>query len=410
MARNRFFAAAPELSVPAGKTTGVTRRIGTAERRARLVTRQHLATRAGSVEEVAERLVVLHATDPATVHLSAAVRLREPETAERALYEDRSLVRMLGMRRTMFVVPAALAPVVQAACADEIARKQRKLLIQHLATAELDEELDSWLAEVEEGAYAALAARGAAHAQQIADGEPRLRTEIVMAQGKPYEARGYITNRVLFLLAAQGRIVRGRPRGSWLSTQYSWATADSWLPGGIPAIPPEAARVELARRWLRAFGPAPVEDLKWWTGWTAGQVKKALAELGPAEVDLDGTPGVVLPDDLDPVPEPEPTAAFLPALDPTPMGWVRRDWYLGEHQAPLFDRTGNIGPTVWWGGRIVGGWAQRPSGEVVHRTLEDVGTDGATAIERAAGQVRDWLGDIRVTPKFRTPLEKELAS
>ncbi|TVT18359.1 DNA glycosylase AlkZ-like family protein, partial [Amycolatopsis acidiphila] len=214
----------------------MTRRVGVAERRARLMTRQLLSAPASTVEEVADALVALHATDPATVHLSAAVRLREPETVERALYLDRTLLRMLGMRRTMFVVPVALAPVVQAACADEIARKQRKLLIQHLATAELDEELGSWLAEVEEGAYRALAARGGAHAQQIADSEPRLRTEIVMAQGKPYEARGYITNRVLFLLAAQGRIVRGRPRGSWLSTQYSWATADSWLPGGIPAL------------------------------------------------------------------------------------------------------------------------------------------------------------------------------
>ncbi|TVT19005.1 DNA glycosylase AlkZ-like family protein, partial [Amycolatopsis acidiphila] len=160
----------------------------------------------------------------------------------------------------------------------------------------------------------------------------------------------------------------------------------------------------------RAFGPAPVEDLKWWTGWTAAQVKKALAELGTAEVDLDGTPGVILPDDLDPVPEPEPAAALLPALDPTPMGWVRREWYLGAHQAPLFDRTGNIGPTVWWGGRIVGGWAQRESGEIVHRVLEDVGADALAAIEGAADRLRDWLGAVRVTPKFRTPLEKELAS
>lgn len=388
----------------------MTTRIGVAQRRARLVRRHLLDTPANTAEEVADALVALHATDPATVHLSTAIRLREPETAERALYDDRSLLRMLGMRRTMFVVPAALAPVVQAACADEIARKQRKLLVQHLGTAELDADPGSWLAEVEAGAYAALAARGSAHAGQIADGEPRLRTEIVMARGKPYEARGYITNRVLFLLAAQGRIVRGRPRGSWLSTQYSWATAESWLPGGIPAVPPETARVELARRWLRAFGPAPVEDLKWWTGWTAGQVKKALAEIAPAEVDLDGTPGVALPDDLARVPEAEPVAALLPTLDPTPMGWVRRDWYLGAHQAALFDRTGNVGPTVWWDGRVVGGWAQRASGEIVHRLLEDVGAGGRAAVERAADRLREWLGAVRVTPKFRTPLEKELAS
>jgi Winged helix DNA-binding domain len=388
----------------------VTRHIGAGERRARVMVRHHLATPAATPEKVAESLVALHATDPATVHLSVAVRLHRPGTAERALYEDRTLLRMLGMRRTMFVVPAGLAAAVQAACTDEIACRQRKLLIHHLGTAGLDEDLDTWLAEVEEGTYAALEARGAAFAQQLAEDEPRLRTEIVLAEGKPYQARGYITNRVLSLLAAQGRIVRGRPRGSWVSTQYAWATVPSWLGGGPAACPPEAARVELARRWLRAFGPAPIDDLKWWTGWTAGQVKKALAGVGPVEVDLDGTPGVILADDVDPVPEPEPVAALLPALDPTPMGWARREWYLGEHRSALFDRTGNIGPSVWWGGRIVGGWAHRPDGEIVYRILQDVGRDAEAAIEAERTRLQGWLGDLRVTPKFRTPLEKQLAT
>lgn len=365
---------------------------------------------AGSVEEVADSLVALHATDPATVHLSAAARLAEPATVERALYEDRTVLRMLGMRRTMFVVPVALAPVVQAACSDDIAKQQRKLLLKHLETADLDVDLDAWLADVEEGTLAALKAAGSAQAAQIADGEPRLRTKIVVAQGKPYEATGYITNRVLLLLAARGLIVRGRPRGTWLSTQYEWATAESWLDGGIAAIPANEARAELARRWLRAFGPAPLADLKWWTGWTAGQVKKALAVVGPVEVDVDGVAGIVLADDLEPVPEPEPTARLLPALDPTPMGWVERDWYLGTHQQPLFDRTGNIGPTVWWDGRIVGGWIQRADGEIAYRTLEDVGADAEAAIGAEAARLQQWLGPVRAVPKFRTPLERELAS
>ncbi|GAA3841102.1 winged helix DNA-binding domain-containing protein [Amycolatopsis tucumanensis] len=385
-------------------------KLGNDQRRARLVTRHHLHAPAGDPVAVAESLVALHATDPATVHLSVLAR-SEAGTAdvERALYDDRSLVRMLGMRRTMFVVPAALVPVVQAACADDIAVKQRKLLLQHLATAELDGDLSEWLAEVEEGAYAALKAREPAFAQQIADGEPRLRTEIVMAAGKPYEARGYITNRVLFLLAASGRIVRGRPRGTWLSTQYAWSTTETWLPGLEP-VDAGTARVELARRWLRAFGPAPVADLKWWTGWTAGQVKKALTAIGPAEVDLEGGPGIALPGDDEPVPEPEPVAALLPALDPTPMGWQERGWFLGEHQPLLFDRTGNIGPTVWWEGRVVGGWGQRPDGEIAIRLLEDVGADGTAAVEAAAERLHGRLGGVAVIPKFRTPVERDLSS
>lgn len=388
----------------------MTPRIDAAGRRARLVTRHHLATPAESVAQVAESLVALHATDPATVHLSVGMRLAEPGTIERALYEERSLLRMLGMRRTMFVVPAALAPVVQAACADDIARRERARLVQHLGTAGLDTEPSAWLAEVEEGAYVALRALGAAHAEKIAAAEPRLRTRIVLAEGKPYQAKPFITNRVLFLLAASGRIVRGRPRGSWLSTQYAWTAAEHWLDGEIPALSPDAARAELARRWLRAFGPATVEDLRWWTGWAAGQVRKALAAVGPVEVDLDGTPGIALAEDLGPVAEPEPRAALLPALDATPMGWKHRDWYLGEHRGALFDDTGNIGPTVWWGGRIVGGWAQRPGGEVVHRLLQDVGPAAEAAITAETARVQDWLAGLRVTPKFRTPLEKELAS
>jgi hypothetical protein len=92
------------------------------------------------------------------------------------------------------------------------------------------------------------------------------------------------------------------------------------------------------------------------------------------------------------------------------MGWQARDWFLGPHRAPLFDRTGNIGPTVWWEGRVVGGWAQRPSGEIVVRLLEDIGADGEAAVSGQAAALEAWLGANRVTPRFRTPLERELSA
>ncbi|PXY19147.1 winged helix DNA-binding domain-containing protein [Prauserella muralis] len=382
-----------------------------AERRARLAVRHRLAGKAGTPEEVAHSLVALHATDPATVHLATAARMTAPDVGavEHALYDERTLVRMLGMRRTMFVVPAEAAPLVQAGCAADIERKQRRLLLQHLEQTGIGD-LESWLRDVEDGTLRALRARGSASAQQLAADEPRLRTEIVLAEGKPYESRGYITNRVLFLLAAGGHIVRGRPRGTWLSTQYDWSPVERWLPGGLAELDAGAARAELARRWLRAYGPGQVSDLRWWTGWTAAQTSKALAEIGPDEVDLDGIPGIVLPGDTEPVAAPEPWVALLPALDPTAMGWAERTWIVGEHRPALFDRSGNIGPTVWSDGRIVGGWAQRDGGEVVVRLLEDPGTEAAAAIEAEAARLTGWLDGVRVVPRFRTPLEKELSS
>jgi hypothetical protein len=172
----------------------------------------------------------------------------------------------------------------------------------------------------------------------------------------------------------------------------------------------ELARAELARRWLRAFGPATVADLRWWSGLTMGQVRTALGALEVAEVDLDGSAGIVLADDVEPTPEPPPWVALLPSLDPTTMGWQQRSWYLGDHVEALFDRNGNAGPTVWCDGRVVGGWAQRTDGEVVHRVLEDVGSAAEQAVAAEADRLQRWLGDVRISPRFPTPLQRELVA
>ncbi|GAA4680141.1 winged helix DNA-binding domain-containing protein [Phytohabitans rumicis] len=387
-------------------------RIDNAQRRARLAVRHHLApaARAATPAAATEGVVALHSTDPASVFLSVWARTAPAtvEAIERALYEDRSLIRMLGMRRTIFVVPTELAPVIQASTTDAIAAVQRRTYTQIIVKAGVGD--GGWLKEVEEGTARVLAARGEATGAELSADEPRLRTQVLMAEGKNYERRANITTWVLFLLAAEGRIVRGRPRGTWVSSQYRWSPVESWLPGGMASVEADVARAELVRRWLGAFGPGTPAEIKWWTGWTVGHVKQALAAIKPVEVETESGTGLVLPDDVAPISPVDPWVAFLPALDPTPMGWSDRSWYLGPHGQVLFDRSGNVGPTVWSDGRIVGGWAQRPDGEVVYRLLEDVGADTAAAVDATAGRLTEWIGPVRVTPRFRTPLERELVS
>ena len=389
-------------------------RIDTAQRRARLVRRHRLApaARAKDPVVVADDLVALHGTDPATVYLSLWARLREPEFAaiDRALYDDRRLVRMLGMRRTVFVVPTGLAPVIQAACTRVIAAQQRKLLVGYLTQAGIDGDVATWLQDVEAGAARALAKRGSAYGAELAGDEPRLGTKLTLAAGKKYEATINLTSRVLLLLGADARIVRGRPRGSWISGQFLWHPVEAWFPGGLEELTVEAAQAELARRWLRSFGPGAAADLRWWAGWTAREVNRALAAVGAVEVELESGPGFVLPGDLEPEAEAGPAVALLPALDPTTMGWIGRDWYLGAQAPALFDRTGNAGPTLWWDGRVVGAWAQRPDGEVAVRFLEDVGREAERQAAAEAERLRSWIGDARITPRarLRSPLEAEL--
>jgi hypothetical protein len=380
-----------------------------AERRARLAVRHHLAPagKAVTVAGAAADIIGLHGTDPASVYLAAWARTGADQAAvEHALYTERALVRMLGMRRTVFVVPADLVPVIQAACTDQIAERMRRDLARQVQDSGIAADGANWLKEAGEATVRALEARGTATGAELAQDEPRLRAKIVYAADKSYGGPVNVTTRLLTLLSAEGLIVRGRPRGGWTSSQFTWLAA------GDQARPPAAAaRAELARRWLHAFGPAPRADLQWWTGWTAGQVRQALGELEVTEVDLGGVTGVMLAaDENEPVPA-EPWAALLPALDPTAMGWRDRAWYLGEHAPALFDRSGNIGPTAWWDGRIVGGWAQRKEGGIAVRLLEDTGAEASAAIAAEAQRLGEWIGQdprIRITPRFRTPLEREL--
>ncbi|MET8409803.1 winged helix DNA-binding domain-containing protein [Streptomyces sp. NPDC005195] len=392
------------------------RHIGVAERRDRLALRHRLAgpRRAAGPEEVAESLVALHGTDPATVYLAVGARLadagRTVAELDRALYGDRTLVRMHGMRHTVFVFPTELAAVVHASTGLAIAAKARAGLIKDIATGSDGRLTGEWLAEVEASALAALARRGQATVNELTSDEPRLREQFIYGAGRGYESAQTVSSRLMRVLGVEGRVVRGRPLGSWTSTQFRWAVAPPH-----PGLPAGDAQRELLRRWLTACGPASEADLKWWTGWKVTDVRRALGAIGAEAVSLDGgMTGYVMAGDAGPVGEPgAPWAALLPGLDPTAMGWQERDWYLAPSLRPaLFDGSGNVGPTVWWDGRVVGGWAQRGDGEVVWRVLdpEGVGREGIAAIEAEAGRLRGWLGSARVTPRFRTPLERELTT
>lgn len=383
------------------------RTITDGERRARLARRHCLATEtvADEVVDAADAVIGYHSSDPASVFLAAHARTAgaRVEDVEAALYESRSLVRVLGMRRTMFVVPAGTVPLLQHGCAAPRAAAERRRLVGMIENAGLADNGTDFLAGVELSTLAALDARGEAVAAELKEDVPELGLRIGFGEGKKWGGEFGLSTRVLFLLATQGRIVRRRPRGSWTSSQYRWAPLR-----GVRDVDAAEARAGLTRLWLRAFGPGAFDDLEWWSGWTVAQTRTALASVGAVEVEISSGKGFVLADDLDVDSSVEPWAALLPALDSTVMGWKERDWYLGGHRADLFDRNGNAGPTVWWNGRIVGGWGQSRHGEIVHRLLEDVGRDAEAAIEARCEALADFVGDTKITPRFRTPVERKL--
>jgi len=388
------------------------RKIEVAERRARLARRHRLAPefRASDVVEAARSMVCLHATDPATVFLSAWARVEGMEVAdlERALYADRTLVKHLAMRRTLFVFPRETLAAAQAAVSNRVADVERRRLVRNVEDAGLQSDGERWLAEAGEQVMKLLADGRLATSSELRNELPSLEGSIVYGEGKSWGGRMAVGPRVLTTLSAAGRVVRATNDGGWTTSRPRWAATALWLGEEIDTCSETDGTAGIVERWLRAFGPGTVADIKWWLGSPVTAVRRALADLDAVEVDLDRATGYVLPDDLDVAEPVEAWAALLPPLDPTTMGWAERDWYLGQYKEHLFDTSGNAGPTAWWEGRIVGGWRQTDAGEVVLQLLEDVGSEGRRALDKEAARLTDWLDGTRAVPRFPSPLSRVL--
>jgi hypothetical protein len=390
--------------------------VSDAERRRRLAVRHALvpSRRANTVTEAIEAVVALHSSDPTSVFLSAAARMRSPtpRTIETALYEDRVAFRHHAMRRTIWVMTPPVAQAAHAGFARKIALAERR------RTTILFGEDEAWVADgIDRVVEAVRSADGPIGARAVGAAVPDLAEPRVVNAGKPYEGTMAPHTRLLLCAAFEGRIARGRPAGTWIGSQYMWLPSEAWH--SIDWSEPDelTGATAVIHRYLDRFGPATLDDVGWWTGATKTLVRRSLDRLGAMEVRLeDGTTGFVAPDDPvdrssdDPSSDqdPGPWVALLPGLDPSAMGWKGRAWYLDPEVAVrVTDRNGNIGPTLWVDGRVLGGWVQRPDGSIAHDAA------GLTRSHRALLDVeierlRAFVGETRFSVRFPSPNQRDL--
>ena len=373
------------------------RLVSDAERRARLGRRHALAVghRVRTPEQAVAAMTVLHATESPTVYVSVAARTEDAtvDDVDRALYADRTLVKQLAMRRTLFVFPRDLLPAAWGSASARVAGAERRRLAGHVERSGLAADGDAWLEGARDAVLAVLAERGALSAREIREAIPALDVTAPTAVSGAWGTATPVVPRVLTGLGAEALIVRATNAGHWRANRPAWTLMADWL-GTRPApLPAREGFAEIVRRWLRTFGPGTEADLVWWLGATKGIVRQALADVAavPVALEGDGT-GWVLADDLDPEPELAPWAALLPTLDPTTMGWRERGFHLDPAHTPyLFDSNGNAGTTAWWDGRIVGCWVQDPDGVVRPVLREEIGSDGRAALAVEAERLTRWL-------------------
>src|SRR4051812_36948678 len=158
------------------------------ERRARLAVRHALAPafRTDSPEAAVEAMTVLHSTEPATVYLSSWARVDSLTRADvdRALYDDRSLVKQLAMRRILFVFPRDLLPAVWPSASARVAGTERARMAKDAVAAGLATDGNEWLDRARAEVLAVLAREpGGLTAAEIREAVPMINFKIEVPPG-----------------------------------------------------------------------------------------------------------------------------------------------------------------------------------------------------------------------------------
>jgi hypothetical protein len=315
-----------------------------------------LERRMSTVGEVVRRVVGVQAQDRAAGALSIRARSSGLTRADvdRALVEERSVVRLWAMRGTIHIVPAEDAAwLVELFAPLALPGSHRRL--EQLGVSAADRPRAVSLIR------STLAERGPLTRAELT--EPLARAGIA--------TDGQAAAHLPLLAALEGHICFGPVRGG----KPTFVLRDDWLGADLPCIPREEAIGELARRYARAFGPAGAEDFAAWSGLPLRDARTGWSEvrLAPA---ADATP--------DP-----PVTRLLPAFDTYLLGYRSRDFAVpAEHARKVWPGGGIVRPTVVENGRAVATW-KRSGTKIEIEPFDPVMT---IAADDEIADVRRFLG------------------
>jgi winged helix DNA-binding protein len=353
--------------------------------------RQHLtrASRAGSLEQVAHDCCGLQAQAMPATELSFWARTEGllAQDLDRALWHDRRLARTWCMRGTLHVIPASETPLFMAGCRRaESGFNPAMLRYFKLAQDEVVAVVDA-IGQVLAGGRLLTRKQLAAEAEALVG--PRFHEQLHSGWGS-----------FLKPAAWRGLLICGPPQGQ----QVTFVHASHWL-GGWDSVDPNAARVELVRRYLHAFGPATRADFERWAGMLPPLARPAWAECQPemAEVQVEGKKLWALADDATAIRETEPSeeVRLVPNFDSYLLGHADRSAMVAQEHSPRIYRPAAwVWATVLKGGRAVGIWNSKRNARTWTVEVEEFAPLGRLDRQAVRDEVEGMAAFLQLRPEL----------
>jgi len=332
--------------VPAPKQAPVAAKLSWSDIHAFRLERHHLITRApkSRLAQVVGDIGGAQAQVMSFAELQIAVRVDcTPEDVREALWKQKTLVKTWLMRGTLHLARSTDLPIYTGVLGAYTLRNVNAWL-KYL---KLTEPQMNKLFERIGGAL---------------DGTPVTREELitVVGRGQTAHVRQILKSGWGGLLkpaARTGSLCFGPNRGH----SVTFVRPRNWL-NEWRELEPEAAHAELARRYLRAYGPATRKDFSRWMGMFPGADRAAWTAIEKelVTVSVEGQPAQMLAADLESMGSQarQESVQLLPGFDPYLMGHTTRDHLFDPvHRSKVSRVAGWISPVLLVDGRVLGVWS-----------------------------------------------------
>lgn len=366
--------------------------------------KHHLFQKASkqNLESVVDDVCGLHAQAATTPYLSLWNRVEnfEDSLLVKALYRDKTLVKVWCMRGTLHVIPSSDLPVYNRAlrtmwfehhgrymrAPDYPPKEERKKLLYPKIVQ-------------------ALAEKPLKRKELNAKVQALLKDD-----SKPYQRLFSSWGGILKETAYEGLTVHAEP----CEREACFARVDKWLPNiRLDKIGEEEAQERLLIKYLSGYGPATAQDFCLWSGLMAGDAKKAIENVKDSlleEAQIEGAKGLflLLKQDLklfDSINLDEKAPPhLLPKFDSYVLGHKDRTRIIDdEHKKHVFRKAGDIAATLLIDERIMGTWTHKRAKNSVVMTITPfrrLDKDESSQVEEKARELSQFMGTAQLKLAF----------